>query len=242
MEDRMPERADRAVSFGISAAAYDRGRPGYPEAALRACLPPRAHRVLDLGAGTGKLTHGLLELGLDVVAVEPLAEMRALIPPAAEVVDGQAEAIPLPDRSVDAVLAGQAFHWFDRARALPEIVRVLRPGGTAGVLWNLFDDRVPWVAAIGGLFGAEDRHSLRRSGELPWRGLPGLTDPEELQFPHAQPADADRLVDNVASRSMVILAPPDRRARLLARVRELAPSGRFEIPYICHVWRAERRD
>src|SRR5690349_5227071 len=104
----MPDvtREQRAASFGEQAEAYDRGRPGYPAAALRACLPAGARRALDLGAGTGKLTHGLLALGLDVVAVEPLEAMRAAIAPEATVLAGSAEAIPLPDASVDAVLAG----------------------------------------------------------------------------------------------------------------------------------------
>jgi len=124
MEDA---RVRRAGSFGAGAAAYERGRPGYPVEALRACLPEHARRVLDLGAGTGKLTRGLLDLGLDVAAVEPLEEMRALIPSAAQTLAGSAEAVPLPDACVDAVLVGQAFHWFDHDRALAEIARVLSP-------------------------------------------------------------------------------------------------------------------
>ena len=143
--------ARRAGAFGAGADAYVRGRPGYPEAALRACLPEVARRVLDLAAGTGKLTEGLLALGLEVVAVEPLPEMRERIDPRADVLDGRAEEIPLPAASVDAVLVGQAFHWFDRERALAEVVRVLRPGGTVGLLWNLLDDRVPWVADVADL-------------------------------------------------------------------------------------------
>ncbi len=141
MEDA---RVRRAGSFGAGAAAYERGRPGYPVEALRACLPEHARRVLDLGAGTGKLTRGLLDLGLDVAAVEPLEEMRALIPSAAQTLAGSAEALPLPDACVDAVLVGQAFHWFDHDRALAEIARVLSPAGTVGLLWNLLDDAVPW--------------------------------------------------------------------------------------------------
>jgi SAM-dependent methyltransferase len=236
----MSDHAVRAGSFGAGAQAYVRGRPGYPPAALRACLPDAPGRVLDLAAGTGKLTDGLLALGVPVVAVEPLAPMRALIDPRAEVLDGRAEAIPLPDASVDAVLVGQAFHWFDRDPALAEIVRVLRPGGTLGLLWNLLDDRVPWVAAVADAFAAEDRHSRQAKAEVPWSGVDGLTEPEALLFEHDQPADAQVLVDNVASRSTVILAAPDDRAAVLERVRALAPAGRFTIPYACHVWRAVR--
>jgi SAM-dependent methyltransferase len=237
------DHAARARSFGAEAAAYERGRPGYPEAALRACLPGadgRGLRVLDLAAGTGKLTAGLLALGADVVAVEPLPEMRALIPPPARVLDGRAEAIPLADAAVDAVLVGQAFHWFDQAAALAEITRVLRPRGTVGLLWNLLDDRVPWVAELCDVFAAEDRASRAGSESAPWSGVPGLTDPEPLLVDHAQPADAGVLADNIASRSAVILRAPAEREALLARVRALAPPSPFAIPYACRVWRASR--
>src|SRR5689334_20923777 len=110
----------RALSFGAAAAEYDAARPTYPAEAVRWTLPDDAHRVLDLGAGTGKLTRVVLDLGLEAVAVEPDDAMRALIP--AESHAGTAEEIPLPDASVDAIVVGQAFHWFDPARALPEMV------------------------------------------------------------------------------------------------------------------------
>src|SRR5436305_7874146 len=137
------EWARRASSFGAQAADYDEHRPDYPLAALEWSLAPvgsAGPRVLDLGAGTGKLTGGLLALGLlDVLAVEPDAEMLGELTrrfPEVDARPGSAEDIPLPDDSVDAVLAGQAMHWFDLARALPEITRVLRPGGVLAGLWN----------------------------------------------------------------------------------------------------------
>src|SRR4051812_36765553 len=120
---------DRRMSFGGAAEDYAGGRPSYPPDAIAWVLPSGAQRVLDLGAGTGLLTEQLLAVGMDVIAVEPSADMRAHIAGAAEVLDGTAETIPVPDASVDAVVAGQAFHWFDVPRAMREIARVLRPRG-----------------------------------------------------------------------------------------------------------------
>jgi SAM-dependent methyltransferase len=228
---------DRATSFGPHAAVYERARPGYPAAALRFCLPDGARHALDLGAGTGKLTQGLLDLGLEVTAVEPLAEMRGYIPSAAQVLAGGAEAVPLPDASVDAVLAGQAFHWFDRARALAEIARLLRPGGTVGLLWNRLDDRIPWVAEIADIV-KEEAHLTGACA--PYTGAPGLTDPDHREFPHAQEADAELVVERVSTSSLVIVMPDAERAAALARARAAAPPGRFELPYVCHAWRAQR--
>lgn len=229
--------SDRATSFGPHAAVYERARPGYPAAAVRYCLPEGARRVLDLGAGTGKLTRGLLDLGLDVTAVEPLPEMRALIPAAAHVLAGGAEAIPLPDASMDAVFAGQAFHWFDHDRALPEIARVLRPGGTVGLLWNRLDDRVPWVAVIADIV-KEEGHLTGLN--VPYAGAPGLADPEHREFPHGQEADAELIAERVSTSSLVILMPDAERTAALARARAAAPPGRFMLPYVCHAWRGRR--
>ncbi len=140
---------EQATSFGAAAAAYERGRPPYPAEAIDWLLPPGAARVLDVGAGTGKLTRQLAQRGLDVLAVEPLAGMRdqlARAVPGVPVYPGTAEDIPLPDGSVDAVLAAQAWHWVDPVRAVPEVARVLVPGGQLGLAWNVRDERVDWVA------------------------------------------------------------------------------------------------
>jgi SAM-dependent methyltransferase len=228
---------DRATSFGAYADEYERARPSYPEAAVRFCLPAGAGRALDLGAGTGKLTRGLLGLGLEVAAVEPLAEMRAHLPAAARVLDGSAEAIPLPDASVDAVFAGQAFHWFDHDRALPEIVRVLRPGGTLGLLWNRLDDRVPWVAALSDVV-KEPAHLTGMAA--PYTRVPGLTEPEHREFDWSHEADADLVVDRIGTSSLVIVMSGDERAAALARARAAVPPGRFRLPYVCHAWRGRR--
>src|SRR3954469_25352344 len=186
-------------------------------------MPDQARTVLDLGAGTGKLTQRLLELGLDVFAVEPLDEMRALIPPPARSLPGTAEDIPLPDASVDAIVVGQAFHWFDRERALPEMARVLRPGGTVGLLWNLDDDRVPWVARLCDLTGSEARVSALTEAPPPYQGRIDLATPVHGAFDYLESYDEQRLLAMVASRSQTILLAPDEREQLFQAVREIAP-------------------
>src|SRR4051812_46064819 len=141
-------RPPESSSFGAAAVAYAEHRPDYARAAVRwACEPAPGPRVLDLGAGTGKLTATLVALGAEVVAVEPdpamLTELRRALP-GVRALAGSAEAVPLPDASVDAVLAGNAMHWFDMAVAGPEIARVLTPGGILAGLWNVMDDRTEW--------------------------------------------------------------------------------------------------
>lgn len=141
-----------ASSFGSAAESYDRLRPGYPAEAVDFVLHGRPPgRVLDLGAGTGKLTSLLLERAEQVVAVEPDDRMRAVLAarlPTAEVLAGSAERLPLPDASVDAIFAGQAFHWFRRPDTDRELARVLRPGGVVGLIWNLPDPTPAWVREV----------------------------------------------------------------------------------------------
>ncbi len=226
---------ERAGSFGPAAVVYDRSRPSYPVEAVRYVLPEGVNRVLDLAAGTGKLTGVLLDLGLDVVAVEPSAQMRELIPARAQVLDGTAESIPLPDGSLDAVLVGQAFHWFDTAAALTEIARVLRPGGTLGLLWNVRDDSPEWVRAVWDLF-AEDTVD-----GAPFQSQSGLGAPALELFDNSQQLDADLLVDLVASRSAVLTMPDAERTAVLERARELAPDDdTFDLDYRCEAWRSVR--
>ena len=229
----------RARSFGAAADVYALGRPSYPREALQFVVPPGAARVLDLGAGTGKVTAGLLDLGLEVVAVEPDDAMRAHVDPRAESLAGTAEEVPLADDSVDAVVAGQAWHWFDAARTLAEVGRVLRPGGTLGLLWNILDDSEGWPLELSEMLGLEDRLSLLRQEETSPSSECKHWGPWSHQlFAHVQGADADLVVANVASRSVVIVQEAEKRLATLAWVRSAVPEGWFEVPWVCDAWRA----
>jgi SAM-dependent methyltransferase len=230
-----------ALSFGPVAARYERGRPPYPADAVDWLLPPAARRVLDLGAGTGKLTRQLIARGLDVTAVDPsegmLAELRRVLPGVPALL-GSAERLPLPDGSVDAVLVAQAWHWVDAGRAVPEIARVLSPGGRLGLIWNVRDEREDWVRRLGQIIGA--REPDREATVGPPFG------PVELgEFHWTHHLGRDQLLDLVASRSYVILLPSDERAALLAQVRQLMAThpalvGRteFALPYLTRCLRA----
>jgi SAM-dependent methyltransferase len=233
--------AQRRTAFGSQAEAYAYGRPSYPLEAVRWVLPDGARRVLDLAAGTGKLTERLLELGLDVVAVEPLAEMRALLPDGVQALEGRAEALPLPDASFDAVVAGQAFHWFDRVPALLEMARVLRPGGRVGLFWNLDDDADEFGARVAEVTQSEGRASyISDSTPPPIRDVEQFGPAERRIVKYSERYDADRLIANIMSRSQTILMSDAEREPFLASVRELAPTGEFDLPLVCEVWRADR--
>jgi SAM-dependent methyltransferase len=230
----------RRTAFGNAADAYATGRPSYPREAVEWTLDAEARTVLDLAAGTGRLTTRLLELGLDVIAVEPLAEMRAHIPAPAVLLDGAAEDLPLDDGSVDAVLVGQAFHWFDVPRATAEMRRVLRPGGTIGLFWNMLDDSDPWVDELCDLVEAEERFSRLDPDQAPPYDVDGLTTPERRLFPHTERYDVERLLAFVTSRSQTILADEAARTRMTEGLRRLAPAGVFDLPLVCEAWRGVR--
>jgi SAM-dependent methyltransferase len=240
------QRAKQANSFGSAAASYEHARPSYPPEAVRDVLPDGSRRVLDLGAGTGKLSRILLAEGHDVVAVDPDAEMLEILGavlPAAERHVGRAEAIPIPDASVDAVFAGQAFHWFDPLVAGPEFVRVLRPGGVVALLWNVRNSDGPaWIEEYDRLVDMV-RHE---SDELAAPELgPLFTDPEVRWYDHVQHLNIDTLVELANSRSYVITAPADQRADVLRAVRALgeralaaAGTETLSLPYRLQVWTA----
>ena len=234
------------LSFGSAAAEYDRYRPGYPPVALRWALGSEPLRVVDLGAGTGLLTRVLVHLGHDVVPVEPDAAMRAELSARSEQVQpraGSAEAIPLPDGSVDAVVAGQAYHWFDRRRAQPEIARVLRAGGVFAPLWNIRDEAVPWVAELSRLANDIIGQSERYQGLVADPDFGPIFDRRaRATFRHAVPMTADSLVAMMRTRSYYLTAPPAKQAALDQALRDLAadlPAG-FDLPYLTVVHRAHR--
>jgi SAM-dependent methyltransferase len=231
--------------FSRAAEAYERGRPGYPSAAVRHVLDrlPAQADVLDLAAGTGKLTRPLLSAGLRVVAVEPVAEMRAALPSSARALEGTAEAIPLGDGTVDGVVVGQAFHWFDGDAALAEIHRVLRPGGLLALIWNRrMDDPLNREidALIEPLRGDAPRHRARA-----WRAAferTTLFDPlEEAEFESEQRLDADGLEARIASISYVAALDPAERTALLSRARALAGDAQVVLPYRTEVHVTRRR-
>lgn len=243
--------AAAARGFARSADAYDRGRPEYPPVAIawlaeRLGLRP-GRAVLDLAAGTGKLTRRLAATGAAVVAVEPVAEMRARIGAAAErVLDGTAEAIPLGDASVDAVAVGQAFHWFDGPVALAEIHRVLRPGGALALVWNSRPREDPLHGAIEALVAPlRDRHGAPSHQSNRWRAALDATTLfgplEERTFAHRVRHDADALADRVRSTSVVGALGDGDRAELLEAVRALAADGPVDLRYVCEAFVCERR-
>ena len=225
-----------AAGFAAVADAYERGRSDFPPAVAGAIaaelgLRPGA-RVLDLAAGTGKLTRALVGVGLDVTAVEPLRELRGILAGVVgpeRVVEGVAEDIPLDAASVDAVTVANAFHWFDQPAALGEIGRVLRPGGGLALVATLPDWRgASWAHELGALIG-----SLRPAhpgfDEPPWQELvrdtPGWRATREIRVSAAEPAEVERVVDYVASISWVAGLPDEERAAMLGRAREIVDAG-----------------
>ena len=201
--------------------------------------------MVDLGAGTGKLTRTLAALGHEVVAVEPLEEMLAQLRanvPGVEALSGSAEQIPLADESVDAVVVAQAFHWFDQPAALVEIARVLRPGGVIGLIWNARDDAEPWVARLSELIGSEAEWD--HETPEPLAASTQFGEVERQLFRHVQRLGRATLVDLIASRSYAATMAPAEREQLLASVGRLydeAAAGReIELPYRTYAFRAGR--
>ncbi|CAN5797001.1 class I SAM-dependent methyltransferase [soil metagenome] len=241
--------------FERSVEAYRRSRPSYPPQAVawlvEALSIGPGKTVVDVGAGTGKLTALLLPTGARLLAVEPLATMRAALAqdlPTVEALAGMAEALPVDDASADAIIVGQAFHWFDPDRTLREFRRALRPAGRLGVIWNEMDTSVDWVRRFNEIIAlprtGTPHPSAARSADLGRHFSAAV----HAQFRHVHQHDRESLLDRVASMSFVAVLPEQERAGVFERVTALIDShpdirGRdtFELPYLTEAFWAERR-
>lgn len=242
-----------AAGFSRGAEEYERGRPGYPPEVVDHlvrvfAIGPRS-TIVDIGAGTGKFTRLLAGTGARVVGVEPVAEMRAVFAravPGVEIVDGTAEAIPMPDESAELVTAAQTFHWVDAVPAVAEVHRVLRAGGGVGFVWNERDTAVPWVLRIKELMdracGDAPRYGTASGGgwERAIAEHGGFTAVQRAGFRHEHPSDRDSLRARVASTSYVSALPDERRAAVLAEVDAIADDAglahQFVEPYKTEVF------
>jgi SAM-dependent methyltransferase len=241
----------RRTSFGSVAAEYAALRPGYPASAVRFLLGEAPRRVLDVGAGTGLLTERLVAAGHDVVAVDPSAQMLEQLAarlPGVPTHQGPAEQLPLGAASVDAVVAGQAAHWFQPDAAAAEMRRVLRPGGVVGLVWNVRDERVPWVAALGELLADEARgHEADQTVVAAFASaLPA--DLERTDVPHTQVVTPEQVVAGIGTRSYVATMDDAARAGFLDRVRRLLAThpgtrgrDRLELPHVTSAYRLTPR-
>lgn len=252
--------ATAEAGFGAAAEVYERARPGYPDDAcdwlVETLRVPSDGTVLDLAAGTGKLTRPLVARGVRCVAVEPVAKMRRVLSeqlPMVWTFNGTAEDIPLESGSVDGVTVAQAFHWFEHDEALREIARVLKPKGRLAIIWNVRDTRVDWVKRYTDLIDPyEGDVRIPRYRDQDWK--PALERAADLwtplgtrEFAYEQPMTVEGLVDRVASVSFIAVLPEDERASVLDDVRALAGShpdlaGRaaFTHPYVTEVHVFER--
>ena len=234
---------------GFSAAdVYERGRPGYPAAAVARIVETLELRpgrtVLDLAAGTGKLTRLLVPSGANIVAVEPVREMRAELErrvPAVAVLSGTAERIPLADSWLNAITVGQAFHWFKADEALEEMHRVLQPGGGVALVWNARDERDPLQAALSEIIDPLERNTPRRR-QRDWKTLllgSGLFDRcERKLFDHEQIVDEQGVVDRVVSISFIAASPKSVRDEVESQVRALLRDigTPIRLPYMTEVY------
>jgi len=239
-------RSAQANSFGAAASTYERARPTYPEDAVDWLLPAGTPRVVDLGAGTGKLTRLIAARGLEVTAVDPSASMLERLRhalPGVAAMQGSAEQLPIDDNSVDAVLVGQAWHWVDVPRASAEAARVLKPGGRLGLVWNHRDDRVDWVRELTEITSQGVDHNDMDPSNPPFGDEFGQIEyfVTEWRAP-ITPADLQELI---ASRSYFIVASEPERAERTAAIEDLlnthpqlAGRGRFELPYLTYASRA----
>lgn len=235
------EMRSRATSYGGVAKAYADYRPGYPDEAVSWLVGTSPGRLLELGAGTGKLSIGLCALGHDVIATDPSVPMLEWLrkaAPDARAVLARAEGIPLRSSSVDVVVAAQCFHWFDQGRALPEIARALRPGGVLALAWNEGDFKVPWVAKVMALIGLSPFESAD-----PVAGSELFATSEHRVFRHWQQFHRDSLMGFAGSSSAAATLAAPERELLLEQVGALydsygrGPDGML-MPWKTHCYRA----
>ncbi|HVU73361.1 MAG TPA: class I SAM-dependent methyltransferase [Mycobacteriales bacterium] len=226
---------DRAQSFGRLAAEYDRVRPGYPPEVVAWMLAKAPGRdVVDVGAGTGKLTRALHDAGFAVTAVEPDAGMRELNPGA---LAGSGERLPLPDASADAVVYGQSWHWVEPGAALAEARRVLRPDGVLAAAWNYEDPATDWIVEVGVAAGAErSTIPVAASGEVPIPPMPGVDGDETWVHRWHRPLSIDELVLLVQTWSWVSTRPAQEQEQIVEQVRAVvtprAVDGHLDVPMV----------
>jgi len=244
--------------YALHANTYVRGRPDYPAEVsgwLRdtLCLH-HGQIVVDLGAGTGKFTPYLTQTGANVIAVEPVAAMREQFKQKFSTIDirnGTATAIPLRDSTADAVICAQAFHWFANREALAEIWRVLKPGGRLGLIWNMRDTGIDWVAELGRIVDAHEGDTPRfASGR--WREafpFDGFTLLQEARFSHGHSGTAeDVIINRVRSTSFIAALPADAQAKvtdavraLIARTPALAGHDTVTVPYVTFAYVTQKK-
>lgn len=227
-----------AADFDPVAGVYATARPSYPRAAVDWLVPVEAGVVADVGAGTGLFTSLLVREGRDVIAIEPspamLDELRRLVPHAVAM-QGTGERMPLAEASVDAVVFAQAWHWVDVPAATAEVARVLRPGGVFGLVWNLRDERVPWVRALGEAMRADGDH-FRGESDDPEVGAP-FGEPERSLIEWVQVCTSDEILADVRSRSYFALLSPREQEQVLEDVAAVLPEEPIGLPYVTAAFR-----
>ncbi len=235
-----------ALGFERAVTDYERGRPGFPDRAIgflddRLSLAP-GRTLLELGAGTGKLTCLLAPSGVRIITIEPLAGMREALSralPDVEVLDAVAEDLPLTEGSVDAAVVAQAFHWFDGERALAELGRVLEPAAPIALVWNVRDESVPWIRELTALIEPY-RGDTPSHRSLRWKAAFDASDaflpPELMSFPYLHATTRERIVARVVSISFIATLPAEEREWVAAAVRRIVPTDEVAFAYRTDVW------